>query len=166
MAPDDPRHLRHGKTRALEQRRESFGRTALEFRFPRQPLQFGRDLVERLEDFAAFARVAHGPSPGPGNSWDVIAGDQGPRKSSRLARFGKAAPTRAVRATRAGPHRLSKGDPVALHRLLDMEIGVPDPALLDHFYREIGLTGGDGRWGQLLLRVVVRCAMCDARMTA
>lgn len=36
---------------------------------------------------------------------------------------------------------------MALHRLIDMEIGVPDPALLDDFYREIGLTGGDGSWG-------------------
>ena len=36
---------------------------------------------------------------------------------------------------------------MALHRLIDMEIGVPDPALLDDFYREIGLSGGDGQWG-------------------
>ena len=36
---------------------------------------------------------------------------------------------------------------MALHRLLDMEIGVPDPARLDDFYREIGLVGGEGRWG-------------------
>ena len=36
---------------------------------------------------------------------------------------------------------------MALHRLLDMEIGVPDPARLDDFYREIGLGGGEGRWG-------------------
>lgn len=36
---------------------------------------------------------------------------------------------------------------MALHRIMDMEIGVPDPALLDDFYREIGLVGGDGCWG-------------------
>jgi len=36
---------------------------------------------------------------------------------------------------------------MALHRLLDVEIGVPDPSLLDAFYQEIGFTGGDGRWG-------------------
>lgn len=34
-----------------------------------------------------------------------------------------------------------------LHRLLDIEIGVPDPTLLDDFYREIGFTGGNGSWG-------------------
>jgi len=36
---------------------------------------------------------------------------------------------------------------MALHRLLSMEIGVPDPASLDDFYREIALTGSDGQWG-------------------
>ena len=36
---------------------------------------------------------------------------------------------------------------MALHRMLEMEIGVPDPSLLDGFYREIGFTGGDGAWG-------------------
>ena len=36
---------------------------------------------------------------------------------------------------------------MALHRLLEMEIGVPDPAGLDAFYREIGFTGGAGSWG-------------------
>lgn len=36
---------------------------------------------------------------------------------------------------------------MALHRLIDMEIGVPDPAVLDDFYREIGLTEGQGAWG-------------------
>jgi hypothetical protein len=36
---------------------------------------------------------------------------------------------------------------MALHRLLDIEIGVPDPAQLDDFYREIGFTGGSGEWG-------------------
>lgn len=36
---------------------------------------------------------------------------------------------------------------MALHRLIDMEIGVPEPAILDEFYREIGLTGGSGSWG-------------------
>jgi len=36
---------------------------------------------------------------------------------------------------------------MALHRLIGMEIGVPDPTPLDDFYREIGLEGGDGRWG-------------------
>lgn len=36
---------------------------------------------------------------------------------------------------------------MALHRLLEMEIGVPDPATLDAFYQEIGFTGGSGSWG-------------------
>jgi catechol 2,3-dioxygenase-like lactoylglutathione lyase family enzyme len=36
---------------------------------------------------------------------------------------------------------------MALHRLLEMEIGVPDPARLDDFYREIGFTGARGSWG-------------------
>ena len=36
---------------------------------------------------------------------------------------------------------------MALHRLIDMEIGVPKPAALDDFYREIGLSGGSGSWG-------------------
>ena len=36
---------------------------------------------------------------------------------------------------------------MALHRLLGMEIGVPDPATLDDFYQEIGLTGSGGQWG-------------------
>jgi hypothetical protein len=36
---------------------------------------------------------------------------------------------------------------MALHRLLDIEIGVPNPDALDDFYREIGFTGGDGSWG-------------------
>jgi len=36
---------------------------------------------------------------------------------------------------------------MALHRLLDMEIGVPEPAALDDFFREIGLSGENGRWG-------------------
>jgi len=36
---------------------------------------------------------------------------------------------------------------MALHRLLEMEIGVPDPAHLDDFYQEIGFTGGRGSWG-------------------
>jgi len=38
---------------------------------------------------------------------------------------------------------------MALHRLMDIEIGVPDPALLDAFYQEIGFTGGAGSWGAL-----------------
>jgi hypothetical protein len=36
---------------------------------------------------------------------------------------------------------------MALHRLLDIEIGVPRPSELDDFYQEIGFTGGDGSWG-------------------
>ncbi len=36
---------------------------------------------------------------------------------------------------------------MALHRLLGMEIGVPDPARLDAFYQEIGFTGGSRSWG-------------------
>lgn len=34
-----------------------------------------------------------------------------------------------------------------LHRLISIGIGVPEPALLDDFYRELGLSGGDGSWG-------------------
>jgi hypothetical protein len=36
---------------------------------------------------------------------------------------------------------------MALHRLLGMEVGVPDPQTLDGFYAEIGLEGGGGHWG-------------------
>jgi len=36
---------------------------------------------------------------------------------------------------------------MALHRLLEMEIGVPDPAALDAFYQEIGFVGAPGAWG-------------------
>ncbi len=36
---------------------------------------------------------------------------------------------------------------MALHKLLDIEIGVPNPALLDGFFEEIGFHGGAGRWG-------------------
>ena len=36
---------------------------------------------------------------------------------------------------------------MALHRLIDAEFGVPEPAVLDDFYQEIGLTGGPGNWG-------------------
>ncbi len=36
---------------------------------------------------------------------------------------------------------------MALHRLLGMKIGVPDPSELDTFYDEIGLHGGNGSWG-------------------
>ena len=32
---------------------------------------------------------------------------------------------------------------MALHRMLEMKIGVPDPATLDAFYQEIGLVGGE-----------------------
>ena len=34
-----------------------------------------------------------------------------------------------------------------LHRLLGMDVGVPDPQPLDDFYREIGFVGGDRSWG-------------------
>ncbi|MCP4006761.1 MAG: hypothetical protein GY725_21485, partial [bacterium] len=30
---------------------------------------------------------------------------------------------------------------MALHRLLDIEMGAPDPARMDAFYEEIGLRG-------------------------
>lgn len=36
---------------------------------------------------------------------------------------------------------------MALHRLLSMEIGVPEPAVLDAFYAGIGLSGDAGTWG-------------------
>ena len=36
---------------------------------------------------------------------------------------------------------------MALHRILDIEIGVRQPDVLDEFYREIGLTGANGHWG-------------------
>jgi catechol 2,3-dioxygenase-like lactoylglutathione lyase family enzyme len=36
---------------------------------------------------------------------------------------------------------------MALHRLLGIEIGVPDPASLDAFYQEIGFTGEARSWG-------------------
>lgn len=36
---------------------------------------------------------------------------------------------------------------MALHRLQEMSVGAPDPAQLDDFYREIGLVGGNRRWG-------------------
>ena len=36
---------------------------------------------------------------------------------------------------------------MALHRLAQMTIAVPDPSALDAFYQEIGFTGGDGSWG-------------------
>ena len=34
-----------------------------------------------------------------------------------------------------------------LHRLLSIKVGVPAPPDLDTFYDEIGLRGGDGKWG-------------------
>ena len=36
---------------------------------------------------------------------------------------------------------------MALHRLLGIEIGAPEPSALERFYGEIGLQGGSGRWG-------------------
>ncbi|MDG2277042.1 MAG: VOC family protein [Pseudomonadales bacterium] len=36
---------------------------------------------------------------------------------------------------------------MALHRLMEMEVGVPDPAALDDFYQEIGFSGEKGVWG-------------------
>ena len=36
---------------------------------------------------------------------------------------------------------------MGLHRLLGVDIGVPDPGTLDDFYREIGFVGGKGNWG-------------------
>ena len=36
---------------------------------------------------------------------------------------------------------------MALHRLVDIEIGVPEPSALDTFYAQIGFTGHPGAWG-------------------
>jgi hypothetical protein len=36
---------------------------------------------------------------------------------------------------------------MGLHRLLGIDLGVPDPARLDEFYKEIRFTGGRGSWG-------------------
>lgn len=36
---------------------------------------------------------------------------------------------------------------MALHRLLGMEVGVPEPGVLDAFYDEIGFVGREGAWG-------------------
>lgn len=36
---------------------------------------------------------------------------------------------------------------MALHRLIAMEMGVPDPAILDAFYQQLGFRGAPGRWG-------------------
>ena len=36
---------------------------------------------------------------------------------------------------------------MALHRLLAMEMGVPDPGTLDKFYADLGFRGGPRRWG-------------------
>lgn len=36
---------------------------------------------------------------------------------------------------------------MALHRLAGIEIGVPEPDVLDGFYQEIGFTGSPGAWG-------------------
>lgn len=36
---------------------------------------------------------------------------------------------------------------MALHRLIAMEMGVPDPATLDAFYQGLGFRGAPGRWG-------------------
>ena len=49
---------------------------------------------------------------------------------------------------------------MALHRLLGMTIGAPSPALLDSFYREIGLEGGEGRWGSAALPGQIR--ICES----
>ena len=40
---------------------------------------------------------------------------------------------------------------MALHRLLGMEVGVPEPGVLDAFYNEIGFVGREGAWGSCLL---------------
>lgn len=49
---------------------------------------------------------------------------------------------------------------MALHRLLGIEIGVAAPAMLDAFYREIGLEGGRGSWGSAALPGQIR--VCEA----
>lgn len=36
---------------------------------------------------------------------------------------------------------------MALHRLLGIDIGVPEPEVLDDFYQEIGFVGGPRKWG-------------------
>jgi hypothetical protein len=36
---------------------------------------------------------------------------------------------------------------MSLHQLSGIEIGVPNPEVLDDFYQEIGLSGKGGRWG-------------------
>ena len=36
---------------------------------------------------------------------------------------------------------------MALHRLLGIDIGVPNPQTLDDFYQHIGFVGGDHSWG-------------------
>ncbi len=36
---------------------------------------------------------------------------------------------------------------MALHRVLSMEVGVPEPQELEDFYKEIGLVGGRRCWG-------------------
>lgn len=49
---------------------------------------------------------------------------------------------------------------MALHRLLGIEIGVPDPAQLDAFFGEIGLVGGGGTWGSEALPGQIR--VCES----
>ncbi len=49
---------------------------------------------------------------------------------------------------------------MALHRLIGIKIGVPIPTDLDHFYREIGLEGGDGSWGCADLKDQIQ--ICEA----
>jgi catechol 2,3-dioxygenase-like lactoylglutathione lyase family enzyme len=49
---------------------------------------------------------------------------------------------------------------MALHRLLGMEVGVPAPSDLDAFYGEIGLEGGNGKWGSEALPGQIR--ICEA----
>ena len=52
---------------------------------------------------------------------------------------------------------------MALHRLLGMEVGVPEPTVLDAFYREIGFEGGGGHWGSADLPGQIRISEAPYR---
>lgn len=52
---------------------------------------------------------------------------------------------------------------MALHRLLGIEIGTPDPSGLDAFYREIGLEGAEGSWGTSALPGQIKIAEAPYR---
>ena len=52
---------------------------------------------------------------------------------------------------------------MALHRLLGMEVGVPEPGVLDAFYDEIGFVGGGGTWGSEELPEQIRISEASYR---